>query len=227
MPFQPQPEEVVLFPAPFVPTEAHQLVISNKRIVQFAPEGLYPVAEFPIDKIEHVGRMSERPNKILGIVAGLVGIVFVIVFAAKLLPEVLYAGAPAKPTSSDSADSADGDKGDDGIEGRDANDDDPFDDGKDGKDKENVREKASKRLKKVKAVQLGWPGFTEGVIVGFLFLIGGAVSLLVARSLYGKEVHMIFCRVGQIVYPIQVRDGIQQNQVLATIQAAQQAAPKK
>ncbi len=225
MPFQPQPEEVVLFPAPFVPTEHQQLVISNKRVVQFAPEGVYPVAEFPIEKIEHVGRMSERPNKILGIVAGLVGLVFVIVFVAKLLPQVLYAGAPAKPTSSDSAEGGDG--ADDGIEGRDANDDDPFEDGKSGKDGENVKEKASKKLKKVKEIRVGWPGFTEDVIVGFLFLIGGAVSLLVARSLYGKEVHMIFCRVGQVVYPIQVRDAIQQNSILATIQAAQMAAPKK
>ena len=40
MPFSPQPAEVVLYPAPFVPTEHHELVISNQRVVQFAPTAM-------------------------------------------------------------------------------------------------------------------------------------------------------------------------------------------
>jgi hypothetical protein len=216
MPFEPLAGEAILFPAPFVPTEHQQLVITNKRVVQFAPEGMYPVAEFPIEKIEHVGRMSERPNRLLGIVAVIVGLLFFIVFVAKVLPQVMYAGAPAKTDAT--ADSSDGTE--DGIEGRDANDDDPFEANKERK--EGVRDQATKRLQKVKAVSFGWPGFTEDVIVGFLFLLGGAVALLVGRSLYGKETHVVFCRVGQVVYPLTVRDAIQQNSILATIQAAQQ-----
>jgi hypothetical protein len=220
MPFEPQAGEAILFPAPFVPTEHQQLVITNKRVVQFAPEGVYPVAEFPIEKIEHVGRMSERPNRVLGIVSFIVGLVFFIVFVAKVLPQAMYAGAPGK--SDVSAEGSDGPE--DGIEGRDANDDDTFENGKEHK--ENVRDQATKRLQKVKEVKFGWPGFTEDVIVGFLFLIGGGIALLIGRSLYRKETHTVFCRVGQIVYPLIVRDSIQQNSVLATIQAAQQGAKR-
>lgn len=222
MPIELQPGEVVLFPAPFVPNEPQKLVISTKRVVQYAAEGIYPVAEFPIEKIDHVGRMSERPNMVLGICGVIVGIVFFIVFVAKVLPQVMYAGAASKPAtaSSDSSDTPD-----DGIEGRDSQDEDPFDDGKDGKD--GVRDKATKNFKKVKEVKFGWPGFTEDMVIGFLFLIGGVVALLVGRSLYRKEKHMVFCRVGDIVYPIEVQHSLQQNAVLATIQAAQQALPKK
>ena len=95
MPFSPQPAEVVLYPAPFVPTEHHELVISNQRVVQFAPTAMgagHPVAEFPLAKIEFVGRMTERPSAVLGIVSVIVGFVFLIVFVAKVLPAFMYAG---------------------------------------------------------------------------------------------------------------------------------------
>lgn len=222
MPIELQPGEVVLFPAPFVPNEPQKLVISTKRVVQYAAEGLYPVAEFPIEKIDHVGRMSERPNMVLGVCGMIVGIVFFIVFVAKVLPQVMYAGAASKPATT-SSDNSEGTE--EGIEGRDSQDEDPFEEGKEGKD--GVKDKASKNLKKVKEVRFGWPGFTEDMVIGFLFLIGGGVALIIGRSLYRKEKHMVFCRVGDIVYPIEVRDGLQQNAVLATIQAAQQAVPKK
>lgn len=220
MPIELAPGEVVLFPAPFVPNEPQKLVISTKRLVQYAAEGVYPLAELPIEKIDHVGRMSERPNMVLGIGGMIVGLVFFIVFVAKVLPQVLYAGAPSKPAATESS----ADTPDDGIEGRDSNDEDPFDEGKEGK--EGVKDKASKNLKKVKEVKLGWPGFTEDMVIGFLFLVAGGVAFLVGRSLYRKERHMIFCRVGEIVYPIEVRDSMQQNAVLATLQAAKQAVPK-
>ena len=54
-----------------------------------------------------------------------------------------------------------------------------------------------------------------------------AQPLLVGRSLYNKEQHKVFCRVGEIVYEIEVRTPIQQAQILQTIQAAQAATPKK
>ena len=99
MPFSPQPSEVVLYPAPFVPTEHHELVISNQRVVQFAPTAMgaaLPVAEFPLEKIQFVGRMTERPSAVLGIVSVIVGFVFLIVFVAKVLPAFMYAGVPDK-----------------------------------------------------------------------------------------------------------------------------------
>ena len=222
MPIELQPGEIVLFPAPFVPTEPQKLVISTKRVVQYAPEGMYPIAEFPVEKINHVGRISERPNMVLGIFGFVASLVFFIVFVAKVLPQVMYAGAPSKPAAS-SGDSADGDK-EDGIEGRDAQDEDPFDEGKEAKD--GVKDKAAKSLKKAKAVSFGWPGFTEDMVLGLLCLFGSGIAYLIGRSLYRKERHMIFCRVGEIVYPFEVRDANQQNAVMSSIQGAQAAIPK-
>jgi hypothetical protein len=222
MPFEPQPGEVVLFPAPFIANEPQKLVISTKRVVQYAKEGVFPVAEFPVDKIEHVGRMSERPTMALGILSMIVGLVFFIVFVAKVLPQVMYAGTPTK--SEAGSDAADGPE--EGIEGRDANDDDPFEKDKDKGDKESVSEKAKQRYKKVKEVKFGWPGFTEDMVVGFLFLLGAGIAGLIGRSMYGKERHMVFCRIGQVVYPIEVESGIQQNAVVSMIQAALQTVQK-
>ncbi len=215
MPFQPQAGESVLFPAPFVPTEHQKLVITNKRVLQFAADGNFPVAEFPVEKIEHVGRNSERPNRVLGLGAIILGLVLLIVSLAKVLPEVLYAGPPAKP-----APTAEGTEDSDaaaGIEGRDAQDDDPFEEGKEGK--EGVREKANKRLKKARDISIGLPSLNENVLVGLFCFLGGAIALLIGRSWYRKEQHMVFLRANGIVYPIEVGDTIAQNAILTTVSA--------
>ncbi|MFO0574117.1 MAG: hypothetical protein U1A78_08975 [Polyangia bacterium] len=228
MPFQPQPEETVLYPAPFVPTEPHELVISTKRVVQFAPAAtgaVLPIAEFPLDRIEFVGRMSERPNAALGILSFLIGIVFLIVSVAKVLPAAMYAGVADK--TADPAAAADTPEEEDttgGIEGRDANDDDPF--AKEEAAKEGVKEKTEKRLKKLKGVKFGIPPLSEDVIVGLLALASGVLAMGIGRWQYKKERHLVFCRVGEVVYRLEVRDTIQQTTILSTLQAAQQAAAK-
>ncbi len=226
MPFSPEPLETVLYPAPFVPTEHHVLVISNKRVVQFAPdaETAFPVAEFPLEKIEFVGRISERPSAAMGIISAIVGVVFLIVFVAKVLPAVMYAGTANKPEVATGKGSGDEENG---IEGRDSNDEDPFASEKEAEVKESVREKANKKLTKLKEVSLGIPPLTEDVVLGLLSLVAGGVALLVGRSLYNKEEHKVFCRVGEVVYQIGVKNPMQQSQILQTIQAAQQAMPKK
>jgi len=215
MPFQPQAGESVLFPAPFVPTEHQQLVITNKRVLQFAADGNFPVAEFAVEKIEHVGRNSERPNKVLGLGAIILGLVLLIVSIAKVLPEVLYAGPPPKAAAT-TENTEEGESGD-GIEGRDAQDDDPFEQDKAGK--EGVREKANKRLKKAREISVGLPSLNENVIIGVLCALGGAIALLIGRSWYRKEQHMVFLRANGIVYPIEVKDTIQQNAILTTVSA--------
>lgn len=226
MPFAPSPEETVLYPAPFVPTEHHLVVVSNKRVVQFAPDATtaFPIAEFPLEKIEFVGRNSERPSATMGIVSAIVGVVFLIVFVAKVLPAVMYAGSANKPEVASTKGSGDEENG---IEGRDVNDEDPFANEKDAEVKESVRDKANKKLAQIKQVSFGIPPLTEDVVLGLLSLVAGGVALLVGRSLYNKEQHKVFCRVGEIVYEIEVRTPIQQAQILQTIQAAQAATPKK
>lgn len=227
MPFQPQPAETVLYPAPFVPTEPHELVISTQRVVQFAPAAtgaVLPIAEFPLDRIDFVGRMSERPNASLGILSFLIGIVFLIVSVAKVLPAAMYAGVADKTAVTDpnAAGDGDDDEANSGIEGRDANDEDPF--AKEEAAKEGVKEKTEKKLKKLKGVKFGLPPLSEDVIVGLLALASGILAMLIGRWQYKKERHLVFCRVGEVVYRLQVRDTIQQTTILSTLQAAQQAA---
>jgi hypothetical protein len=220
MPFSPQPSEVVLYPAPFVPTEHHELVISNQRVVQFAPTAMgaaLPVAEFPLEKIQFVGRMTERPSAVLGIVSVIVGFVFLIVFVAKVLPAFMYAGVPDKTDVTLEGD-------DSGIEGRDSNDDDPFAKEKNGE--EGVREKAEKKLAKAKAIKFGIPPLNEDIVWGVVALLGGVIALVLGRSMYRKQDFTVFCRVSDIVYRIPVVSEIQQNMVLSTLQAAQQAVKK-
>jgi hypothetical protein len=228
MPFQPQPEETVLYPAPFVPTEPHELVISTKRVVQFAPPSTgapMPIAEFPLDRIDFVGRMSERPNAALGILSFLIGIVFLIVSVAKVLPAAMYAGVADKAADpAAAADAPEDEDANNGIEGRDANDDDPF--AKEEAAKEGVKEKTEKRLKKLKGVKFGIPPLSEDVIVGLLALASGVLAMVIGRWQYKKERHLVFCRVGEVVYRLEVRDPIQQTTILSTLQAAQQAAAK-
>jgi hypothetical protein len=226
MPFSPNPEETVLYPSPFVPTEHQRLIISNKRLVQFSPEPTttFPVAEFPLEKIEHVGRMSERSGASLGIVSVVVGFIFLIVFVVKVLPAVMYAGA--NKSGEQTAGPGNGDD-DSGIEGRDSNDEDPFASEKDAEVRESIRDKANKKIRKIKEVSFGIPPLTEDVVVGLLSLLVGGGAVLLGRSLYNKQQHSVFCRVGEIVYRIDVDSPMQQTQILATIQAAQQALPKK
>lgn len=225
MPFSPNPSETVLYPAPFIPTEHHRLVVSNLRLVQFSPDATtaFPVAEFPLQKIDHVGRISERPNATLGIVSAIIGFVFLIVFVAKVLPAVMYAGNANKPEAATGKGTGDDESG---IEGRDSNDEDPFANEKDAEVKESVRDKANKKLTKIKEVSFGIPPLTEDVVLGFLSLLVGAVALVIGSQLYKKEKHTVFCRVGEVVFQIDVDTPVQQSQILQTIQAAKQAMPK-
>ena len=151
----------------------------------------------------------------LGLGAIILGLVLLIVSLAKVLPEVLYAGPPAKPAPT--AEGAEDSDATAGIEGRDAQDDDPFEEGKEGK--EGVREKANKRLKKARDISIGLPSLNENVLVGLFCFLGGAIALLIGRSWYRKEQHMVFLRANGIVYPIEVGDTIQQNAILTTVSA--------
>ena len=77
-----------------------------------------------------------------------------------------------------------------------------------------------------KEVSFGIPPLTEDVVLGLLSLIVGGVALFVGRRLYNKEQHKVFCRVGEVVFQIDVDTPSQQSQILQTIQAAKQAMPK-
>ena len=152
-----------------------------------------------------------------GIVSVIVGFVFLIVFVAKVLPAFMYAGVPDKTDVTLEGD-------DSGIEGRDSNDDDPFAKEKNGE--EGVREKAEKKLAKAKAIKFGIPPLNEDIVWGVVALLGGVIALVLGRSMYRKQDFTVFCRVSDIVYRIPVVSEIQQNMVLSTLQAAQQAVKK-
>src|SRR5262245_27670102 len=92
MPFELQPGENVFVPASFIPTEHNPLIITSRRVVQYAPLGPFPIAEFEVVKIEHIGRMSKRPLMGVAIAVAILGLIFFIVGAMKVLPAVLFAG---------------------------------------------------------------------------------------------------------------------------------------
>jgi hypothetical protein len=161
---------------------------------------------------------------VLGIVSIIIGCIFLIVFVAKVLPAVLYAGSANKPEAATGKGSGDDDSG---IEGRDSNDEDPFANEKDAEVKESIRDKANKNLTKMREISVGIPPLTEDVVLGFLSLIVGGVAIFMGLRIYRKEIHKVLCRVGEVVFQIEVDSASQQSQVLQTIQSAQQSMPKK
>ncbi|MCS6911714.1 MAG: hypothetical protein RMK29_18195 [Myxococcales bacterium] len=216
MPLELQPGEQVFFPQPFIPTEHHPLVITNRRVLQYAPMGAYPIAEFEVGKIEFIGRMSERPLIGLTVVVGIVAFILFIVGAAKVLPPTLFAEAPR--SSSDEAELTE-----DGrlVEGKDADDEYPFYDKE--VDKGSLRRKLQK-LKKLSQISPRLPPLTGDVIWGLVSLVAAVALALLARRLYRKEDFFIFCRVADQVYRLCLASEAEQMQVLSTLQAAQQAA---
>jgi hypothetical protein len=221
MPLDLQAGELVLFPAPFVPTEHHRLIVTNRRVVQYAPVGAFPIAEFEVGKIEFIGRMSERPRKGLAIAIIALGLILFIVGAMKVLPVALYAGAAKDKTEEvEPEETLDGRL----VEGKDNDDEFPFYDKE--IEKKSVAAKAGSTLKKLKQIKPGLPPLTKDVKKGLLFWFLAFCCFVPASLLYKKEEFFIFCRCGGALHRLQVQNATQQNVVLTTLQAAQQSAPK-
>ena len=86
-----QPNEHVFFPQPYLPQDAHELVITSLRMVRVTDAG---VAEFPVNQIQYVGRETERPSLWIGLL--------VLLMAQVPAPQPLVAApvvfvAPVKP----------------------------------------------------------------------------------------------------------------------------------
>lgn len=212
------PGEQVIFPAPFVPTEFHPLVVTNRRVVQFTPGGQYPTSDFELTQVDFIGRMSERPFIGIAVLIAAVGLILLIVAGWKLLPPILHAGHKADGSQAQMTE--------DGriIEGKDDQDDYPF------FDKEN-QEKAQKlsleRMKKLKEIKPGIPPLNREVGLGLLFLVLSVGTLVGASSLYKREQFFIFCRTkDNNVHRLETQSEMQQNMVLASLQAAHQAVQK-
>src|SRR5262245_6872885 len=102
MPFALRPQETAFFPAPFIDTEVHMLVITNQRVVHFGDEGKQ---ELEAREVNFVARMSERPLLLAGLIAAVLGLpmlvigIYLFVTAGPIaLPAVPpIPGAPALP----------------------------------------------------------------------------------------------------------------------------------
>ena len=122
-----------------------------------------------------MGRMTERPSAILGIVSIIVGFVFLIVFVAKVLPAFMYAGVPDKTEVNLEEDS--------GIEGRDGNDDDPS-----PKTRSPMKACAKKpKNGQSQGHQFGIPPLNEDIVWGTVALLGGLIGIFLGRSMYRKQ----------------------------------------
>src|SRR5262245_24998515 len=78
MPFALRPQETAFFPAPFIETEVHMLVITNQRVVHFGDEGKQ---EMEAREVNFVARMSERPLLLAGLIALVVGLPMLVIGA--------------------------------------------------------------------------------------------------------------------------------------------------
>ncbi len=102
MPFALRPQEMPLYPQPFVESEVYLLVITNQRLVQFGDEGRQ---EMEAREVGFVGRMSQRPTLWPGLLLLLVSLpllvlgVYLVATARGPLvaPAAATAAAPANP----------------------------------------------------------------------------------------------------------------------------------
>lgn len=92
-----QQDEQVFYPQPFLPGEAVDLMVSNKRLVRVTDAG---IAEFPVGQIDFVGRTRRRPLVILGVILAVASVALLVfgieefvLAPGKLIPD----GMPAIP----------------------------------------------------------------------------------------------------------------------------------
>lgn len=202
MPIKLRPNEMAFYPAPFVESEANLLVVTNQRVVQFGDAGL---EEMPARDLTHVGRVSERPTLVLGILLLVVGLPLV-GFGAYLfltskgglavptLPGLPTPGAAPTPAA-----------GSDDPAGPAANDD-PAGEAAPAAAAEAPSAPVDNRLI---AVALAVPG---------LLLIAGGV--LLAR----RQRHLLLLRGGDRVMTLKTDSKMQQTLLLSTVQAIQTGA---
>lgn len=205
MPFKLHEQEVPLYPQPFVETEAHLLVITTQRIVQFGDEGR---RELAAGDVSFVGRVSERPLLVLGVLLALVGLPLLVSGAWVVLtgpggfklPSIsLFKHKPALPSVED--DPAGPPPEDDEAEAADDSDEDGAAEGE--------AAAPHQPMSKTTGVALG--------AGGLLLLVGGALA---AR----KRRHLVLVRGGTGVLRLQAKNANEQTQLLSTVQTMQTTA---
>lgn len=201
MPIKLRPGEIAFYPQPFVESEPNLTVITNQRVVHFGEEGHQEVAA---KEVSHLGRVSERPMLLLGIVLALVGLPLLgtgvyLFFSVKgpltlsgLTASVLPDAGPAPASQA-------------GI-GDDPSVEVP-------QDEAAAPEPTSSPSNPVVTRLIG----LVLAVLGLLMAAGGVLALRVQR-------HFVMVRGGPQVLKITATDKIQQNQVLMVVQAAQQGA---
>lgn len=204
MPFKLHEQEVPLYPQPFVETEAHLLVITTQRIVQFGDEGR---RELPAGDVSFVARVSQRPFVVLGVLLMLVGLPLLVSGAwvvltgpggFKLPSIALFKKKPALPSVED--DPAGPPPEDDEAEvAADSDDDAPAD----------QAAAPHQPMSKAAGLALG--------VGGLLLLAGGALA---AR----KQRHLVLVRGSSGMLSLSAKDEIEQTQLLSTVQTMQTTA---
>ena len=212
MPFPLRPQESVFFPQPFVETEVHMLVISNQRVVQFSDEGKQ---EMEAREVNFVGRVSERPLVLPGLIALLVGVpmviigIYLIVTAGPLtLPQV--PGVPALPGMPGVPPGLPGMPGAAPAAAAAPAEDDPA--GAASDDEEGAEPKPKKE-------EPSTPGNHR--VLGLVLVLLGFVLAAVGGLLASRQRHVVLVRGGPKVIKIRAADRMEQTQILSTLQAVQ------
>lgn len=172
MAIQLQPNETVLFPAPYVPTDPALTIITTNRIVNFGDDGR---VEVPMSKVTFSGKITGRPFLVIGIILALFGAPFVVYGALQ------WNSVRGLPTFEEQ----------------------PPPPGVEATDPADVR---------IKAVIFA--------VFGALFIGGGYLCVKKIR-------YLVMCRGDGKMIKLKVKDEMQQNQVLMTIQAMLNAAKQQ
>lgn len=203
MPFPLRPQETAFYPQPFIETEVHMLVITNQRVVQFSDEGRQ---EIEAREVSFVGRVSERPLLIAGVIAVILGLPLLLFgvyqfVSAGPLPIPAAPGLPPIPPRPGAAPAA--------APAANPGDDTPS---------EDVDDPAAPKPEPVKVANPAGQR-TTGVILVLVGFVVAAVGVLLAT----RQRHMVLVRGGPKVIKIRAADKMEQTQILSTLGAVQSA----
>jgi hypothetical protein len=192
--FQLKPNETVIHPQPFVPTDPYRLIVTTQRLVHIDKKRV----EIPAAQISFTGRTVDRPYFNLCVLLALVAVPCLIIgLVLKFTAGPSAAPDPGKPPVT--------------VNGK------PNGPPAEMKYQPPAYQKAKQKYAEARANKIqGYEG------LGLILLAGGCGMLL--KKLWKKAYYVIVSAGQGLATKIKTKSEIEQSQLLTTIQSAMQAA---